>query len=232
MTKIWQPRRADQITPQEWLQLRTHLRERAERRGARLAIRDEMIVLAAFYTGLRRSELAGLTVGDLNLKNEHPFIVVRRGKGEKFREVAIGPKLRALFKRFVRQKAAWGEALNDDAPLFLSERGAFSGSGIARVFRRACVEAGLRPYHIHLARHFFGANLYAATKDLRVVRVQLGHSRITTTQVYMDLRGEEAAEAVAQYEDFIGTPRKTKPKHAPQVGSEPAKLSLVSGGGA
>jgi hypothetical protein len=138
--------------------------------------------------------------------NEHPFIVVRRGKGGKHREVTIGPRFRAELKRFLRAKESWGEPLGAASPVFVSERGRFSGSGIARVFRRACVAAGLPPFNAHKARHFYGTQIFAATKDLRIVRKMLGHARITTTQTYMQLHDDEAADGLAAFEKYIAAP--------------------------
>jgi integrase/recombinase XerD len=224
MPKPWELRRENQITREQFHRLRRHLRERAElaeRRGGRLAIRDEAIILTAFLTGLRRAEIAALTVGDLHLLNQHPFVVVRNGKGGRFREVAVGPRFRADLKRFLRVKEGWGEPVDDAAPLFLSERGRFTGGGIARVFRSACVAAGLPRFNVHLARHFYGTCLFAASKDLRVVRTMLGHARLATTQTYMHLHDEEAADGLAAFEKFIATPP-ARPGRRRAAGPAPA----------
>lgn len=209
MTRDWALHREDMITPDEFQRLRAYLRQRAELaevRRTRLPIRDEAIVLTAFFSGLRRAELAALNVEDVKLKNLSPFIVVRRGKGGRFREVTIGNKLRALLKRYLGWKRSWGESLEPEAALFCSERGRFTGSGIARVFKGACVRAGIRPHNVHRARHWHGTNFYAATKDLVALRKQLGHSRLTTTQVYTGLLDHEVAAAVDKFEKYISTP--------------------------
>jgi integrase len=160
--KTWTLSRDDLMTVPEWCQLRRHLRERAElaeRRRTRTAIVNEAVIMTVVGTGLRRAELAALDVGDLRLKNELPYLVVKSGKGSKHREVPMSPRLRAFLKRFLRWKATWGEPVEAGSPLFAGQRGRLKGSGINRLFKRACIEAGVRPLHVHAARHFMGTNL-------------------------------------------------------------------------
>jgi len=101
---------------------------------------------------------------------------------------------------YLRFKARRGEATAADSPVFVSAR---SGRPLGRrrmqdVFRRWCAEAGLsRPYRFHALRHTYATELYRAGEgDLRLVQKQLGHSRITTTQVYADVLDEDAEAAV------------------------------------
>ena len=206
MTKPWQLRRDDLMTREEWERLRHYLRERAElaeRRRTRTPIRNEAVVVTAVAPGMRRAEIASLNVGDVRLSNQDPFVIVRRGKGDKYREIPISAKFRAFLKRYLRFKASWGESLRDDAPLFMGERGRYTGSGIYRLFRKCCVAAGIRPLRVHAARHFLGARLYELTKDLVLVRKVLGHSRIVTTQVYVELDDSQIREGLAMYDSIL-----------------------------
>lgn len=206
MTKQWVLRRDDLMTRDDWARLRRWLRERvelAEARGAKTAIRNEAVVLTAVATGMRRSEIAALNVGDLRLHNESPFLIVRRGKGGKYREVPISPKFRAYLKRHLRFKESWGEPLDADAPLFVGARGRYTGNGLNRLFRKCCVAAEIRPLHIHSARHFLGSQLYGISKDLMLVRKVLGHSRVATTQVYVELKDSHLRESLDQYDVLL-----------------------------
>jgi integrase len=190
----------------EWARISRFLADRAlvaERRGTRRAIREQAIIATAAYAGLRRQEIADLRCGDLCLRNDDPYIVVRRGKGQKHREVVISPRLRRVLKNYLRSKARWGEPVEPSSMLFLSQRGPYTGSGIARIFRKTCARAGVRVLNIHALRHFFGSNLYASTKDLRLVQKQLGHSRITTTQVYIDLDDSDALQGMQAFDDRV-----------------------------
>lgn len=193
--KTWSLRRQDLLTGQEWAKLRASLNARAElaeMRGAWTAIQDRAICFVAVWTGLRRSELAALNRADLFLANERPYIVVRHGKGDKHREVIVSPDCRAFIKRFLKAKAERGAAAAEDAPLFVTQRGQrYTADGLYRVWRSACRFAGIPARKIHAARHYFATALYTATRDMRLVQKQLGHSRITTTQVYADLEDSE-----------------------------------------
>jgi len=195
--KTWALHREDLMTREEWLKLRSHLQAKYDLAVARdtwTAVQDLVICFTAIYTGLRRMELAGLRLGDLHLTNENPFIVVRHGKGDKFREVVISPSTRAMLKSFLRSQHVTPE----DAPdrfLFVPQRGEhYTPDGIYRVWKTACREAGIREVSIHKARHLYCTTLYAVKKDARFVQRQAGHTRLTTTQVYIDITDVDANE--------------------------------------
>ncbi len=121
------------------------------------------------------------------LTNDAPFLVVKDGKGGKRREVMISPILRAILKKFIRGM--------EPGPVFRPQRGErYTGNGLWRVWAVACAGAGILPRSIHKARHFYGQKQYEATNDLRFVQKQLGHSRIVTTQVYVEISNTKAAE--------------------------------------
>jgi site-specific recombinase XerD len=212
MPKEWSLRRERLLGREDWVVLHRYLLDRAalaEQRGGRRAVKEYILILFAAHTGLRRSEIAALKWRDLHLRNEAPFIVVRRGKGDQYREVAIGDELRRILKRFIRRMEVWGERTAPDDVVFLSQRGPYSGSGVARVFRNACQRSGIRVLNFHALRHFFGTNLHAATKDLRLVQKQLGHLRVTTTQVYVDVSSEDAVTGMAAFEKHISSEKKS-----------------------
>ena len=196
--KTWELHREDLMTREEWLKLRSHLQTKydlAIARGSWTAIQDMVICFTAVYTGLRRMELAALSLGDLHLTNENPYIVVRHGKGDKFREVRITPATRAMLKSFLKMQGLSTDAAPDRA-LFNSQRGRYTPNGIYRVWKTACAEAGIREVSIHKARHMYCSTLYATNKDPQFVRQQAGHSRITTTQVYIDIFDGDAGESL------------------------------------
>jgi len=243
VTKSWTLRRDDLMTREELLTLLRHLRERAElaeRRRTKTAIRNEAIVMTAVATGLRRSEIAALDIGDLRLHNENPYLVVRHGKGDKYREVPLSSRFRAFLKRYLRIKEQWGEPLAADAVVFLGERGRYSGGGVARVFKKSCVDAGLRPsLHVHAARHFLGAQLYSLTKDLMLVKKILGHSRSATTDVYVQLEDANVRDGLTRYDALLsgaqrraGSSSKPTRNQANRRFFDAPPMSLVSGGDA
>lgn len=193
--KTWTLRREDLLLPSEWQKLKSSLNARAElaeKRRRFTAVQERAICFVLVWTGARRAELAALTCGDVHLLNDRPYIVIRMGKGGRYREVVISPDCRVFLKRFLKAKEAHGQPVTDDAPLFLPQRGnRYSGSGVARVWRNACHRAGIPIRSAHKARHFFASRLYQATRDIKQVQRQLGHSKITTSQVYVELEDSE-----------------------------------------
>ena len=227
--KNWELHREDLLTPNEWAKLRASLNARAEVAESRCtwtAIQDHAICNFAVWTGLRRAEIAALNSGDLHLLNDEPFVVVQHGKGDKYRRVVLSPESRAHMKRFLRAKAERGESVEADAPLFRPQRGArYTGDGIYRVWKAACRRAGIPPRSIHKARHFFATKLYGATKNLLTVRKQLGHARVTTTQVYTDVDDAEVFAGMAALDKSLKTLPTTR-----ELGTDSApKPSKIAG---
>jgi integrase len=207
--KAWSLRREDLMTPQEWAKLRMSLNARAElaeRRRSWSAIQDRAICFLAVWAGLRRAELAALNCGDIYLTNDRPYVVVRHGKGDQYREVLLSPECRAFLKRFLKEKRARGEPVEGLAPLFLPQRGTrYTADGIYRVWKSSCSRAGIPARSIHKARHLFASVLYAATKNLRLVQKQLGHARVTTTTVYTDIFDEDTLAGMKALDKALKT---------------------------
>lgn len=191
--KTWELRREDLLQPIEWRQFRAFLNaayDLARARNGYTGVQDRAICLFAIYTGLRRSEISDIRIEDIFLTNESPYIVVRNGKGQKYREVLISNDCRVMLKNFLKVRR---ESVSN--ALFVPQRGTkYTGDGIYRVWKTAMKEAGLPPKSIHKARHYNGMMLYSASGDIVFVKKQLGHSRITTTQVYVDIVAEDAKE--------------------------------------
>jgi len=145
------------------------------------AARDTALFALLYGSGLRIGEALGLSVGDAPLPGpEDPLRV--RGKGAKERLVPVLPAVRQAV-------AAWLAQHPDPrrmAPLFLGVRGKRLSAGVAerrlRIFRRL---RGL-PEHTtpHALRHSFASHLLAAGGDLRSIQELLGHTSLSTTQVY------------------------------------------------
>ena len=228
--KPWTLKREDLLTPAEWAKLRATLNARAElaeTRSTWAAVQDRAICLLAAWTGFRRAELAALDCGDVHLTNDRPYIVVRHGKGDQYREVLLSPECRAFLKRFLKSKKARHQPTEGFAPLFLPQRGTrYTADGISRVWKSACKRAGIPARSIHKARHLFATSLYAATKDLRLVQKQLGHARITTTTVYADvyddatLEGMKALDKVLRQKDRSQIPKEqtSRTRHSTVTG--------------
>lgn len=138
-------------------------------------------ILELFYScGLRISELSALPIKDVNLEESELRI---RGKGAKVRLAPMGT--RAIER--VRAWLAMREEFKPQATtLFISTRGGtINRVGIWRIVKRHAREAGIvQTVTPHMLRHSFATHLLDHGADLRSVQEMLGHSSITTTQIY------------------------------------------------
>jgi len=189
------------LSPEEVSKLRRFASERAElhkAQGKRQGLRDWMIVDIAMSAGLRVSSIQKLRIADLHILYSDSSIFVRQGKGNKQRNVIIDKKLRRHLKEYLKLKKLWGESLDQEAHLLISERKApYSIGGLQDRWKVVCKLAGLPShYSIHCGRHVFCTTVYRNTKDLRLTQLQAGHSSPVVTQVYTHLLDEEVKKGM------------------------------------
>jgi len=151
-------------------------------------VRDRAMLEVLYGSGLRVSELATLKLAEINL--EDGFLVCR-GKGGKERIVPLGRTACAAIKRYlaeVRPRLDGGGR----EELFLSRRGRpFTRQGVWKLLRQHAAAAGLAArISPHVLRHSFATHLLERGADLRSVQLMLGHSQITTTQIYTHVSRE------------------------------------------
>jgi len=160
-----------------------------------LALRDLAIMELLYSSGLRLSELVGLDLTALDLKDR---LVTVEGKGRKQRIVPMGTKA-------VTALAAWIAARSLLAPL--GEQALFLGRNGRRLGARAIqlrIAAHARrqglPVHLHphLFRHSFASHLLESSHDLRGVQELLGHANLGTTQIYTHLDFQHLAHIYDQ----------------------------------
>jgi site-specific recombinase XerD len=170
-------------------------------------MRDKAILETLFSTGLRVSELAGLTKDQVNLKNEE-FTV--RGKGGKLRVVFLSNQARYWLKLYLAKRSSM------DPHLFVShdragksrEEGGLTPRSIQRLVERYAKAAGItKPITPHTLRHTFATDLLRNGADIRSVQSLLGHASITTTQIYTHITDERLKEIYDAFHD-----KKRKPK--------------------
>ena len=141
-----------------------------------------------FDTGLRISEALALKARDLD--HARQVIHVRHGKGDKERQVKLGETLYQLLRSYwreVRMKGPHPELLSKDSLLFAGASGApMSLGGARKALKLATREAGITKLITpHTFRHSYATQQLETGTELPVVQAQLGHARISSTQIYL-----------------------------------------------
>jgi integrase/recombinase XerD len=151
-------------------------------------LRDKAMLEVMYAAGLRVSELTGLRVQDARLRDG---FLLCRGKGNKERIVPLGKSALDAVGRYLAE-ARPRLAKRASPALFLTRRGeAFTRQGYWKALKSYAKAAGLAAkVHPHVLRHTFATHLLERGADLRSVQMMLGHSQITTTQIYTHVSRE------------------------------------------
>jgi integrase/recombinase XerD len=159
--------------------------------------RDKAMLELLYATGLRVSELVSLKLKDVNLEQGY---VLCLGKGGKERIVPFGHSAEEALREYL-QKARPKLLKTDDSSLFLSSRGgAFTRQGFWKLLKKYGKQAGLeQKISPHVLRHSFATHLLERGADLRSVQLMLGHSQITTTQIYTHVSRKHLKEIYQKY---------------------------------
>jgi integrase/recombinase XerD len=161
-------------------------------------LRDRAMLEVLYATGLRVSELVGLSVNDLDLETR---VLVARGKGGKERIVPLGAPAAAAVKAWLgppRDRMLKGRRARD---LFVTPRGRrMTRHGFAKLLDRYARAAGIeRRVSPHKLRHSFATHLLEGGADLRAVQAMLGHSDVATTQIYTHVDRTHAQRLHARF---------------------------------
>lgn len=148
-----------------------------------MALRDRAMLETLYSTGLRVSELVGLTLADTDLENG---LVRCRGKGNKERVVPLGEIACERVARYLESARTRLARSADDGSLFLTGRGrSMTRVAFWQLLRRCAERAGIRSHlSPHVLRHSFATHLLDGGADLRSIQEMLGHAKIGTTQIY------------------------------------------------
>jgi len=143
--------------------------------------RNRAMLELLYASGLRVSELASLQLGDVEGRTGQ---VRCFGKGSKERIVPVGNKALEAIQKYMGIRAVTKGA-RDAKYLFVSKKGArLSRQSIGKIVSNYGAAAGIAGVHPHLFRHSFASHLVEHGADLRSVQEMLGHSNLSTTQVY------------------------------------------------
>jgi len=170
----------------------------APRAEKTLGLRDRAMLETLYASGLRVSELVALKLGQVS---QDMGVVRVVGKGSKERLVPLGEEAIAWIRQYLKEarpELLGGRAAGD---LFVTTRGAaMTRQMFWHLLRRYAAQAGLKKsISPHTLRHAFATHLLNHGADLRVVQLLLGHSDISTTQIYTHVARERLKQLHAKH---------------------------------
>lgn len=152
---------------------------------------SKVAIWIMYYAGLRINEATNLRMDDVQLDEDGGWLIVRRGKGGKYRRVPIAPALAEILRDYMTWR------VDSEYLLATKKTGHISSVTIQAELREARRKLGwsedITP---HILRHSFASQVYQKTQDILVVSKLLGHTNLTTTQVYAHLHDDRMVEAV------------------------------------
>ncbi|MAG13923.1 MAG: tyrosine recombinase [Spirochaetales bacterium] len=168
-----------------------------KKRAPFYSVRDSSILELLYSTGCRVSELVGINMMDVSLRERSILI---RGKGGKQRMVFVGDKAMKALRAYLPHRSGTLRRTPGEEAFFVNKRGGrLTRRGIADIIRRhagqARLQKGVTP---HTFRHSFATHLLDNGADIRVVQEMLGHASLSTTQVYTHLGFERLKAAYAK----------------------------------
>lgn len=149
-----------------------------------LALRDKAIIEVLYSSGLRLAELIGLNIHDLDLQQGLMNVT---GKGKKTRRVPLGSPACKAIKDWLKIRTKLN--VQDHDAVFLSQHGKRISARSVQLRLRHWAQKQAMSSHIHphMLRHSFASHILESSGDLRAVQELLGHSDISTTQIYTHL---------------------------------------------
>ena len=149
-----------------------------------LSARDRAMFELLYSAGLRVSEIIALDLNHLDLNHQQVFI---QGKGQKNRLGIIGEPAKKAIALWLNYRALFAKA--GEPALFLTKQGKrLSVRALQyRLFKRAIQQGLSTRVHPHRLRHSFATHLLESSRDLRAVQELLGHSHLSSTQIYTQM---------------------------------------------
>jgi integrase/recombinase XerD len=163
-----------------------------------LGIRDRAMLEVMYASGLRVSELVGLAITQLNLRQG---VIRVQGKGSKERLVPLGGEAMSWIECYLRESRSDLLKHHSSDDLFVTRRGsALTRQAFWYLIKRYARQAGIhKPLSPHTLRHAFATHLLNHGADLRAVQMLLGHSDLSTTQIYTHVARERLKDLHRQH---------------------------------
>ena len=154
-----------------------------------IEIRDMAIVELMYSSGLRVSETVNINISDFEEKMSFLRVI---GKGSKTRLVPMGRFAIKAINNWLTERE---KILNNTDALFLNSKGArLSVRSVQLRLKKMATKQGLPPVHPHMLRHSFATHMLESSGDLRTIQELLGHSSLSTTQIYTKLDYQHLAK--------------------------------------
>ena len=154
-------------------------------------IRDRAIIETLYSTGIRRAEVANLTIYDIDARRK--TLMVREGKCQKDRLLPIGERALKWIEKYRLEIRPGYVTGFDNGILFLTDRGEkFRRSALSGRVKRYIKKAGIDvPGSCHLFRHAMATHMLENGADIRFIQAMLGHADLSTTQIYTQVSIEK-----------------------------------------
>lgn len=164
-----------------------------------IQLRDKAILEMLFSTGLRVSELSKLQIDQVNL-NKDEFTI--RGKGDKLRVVFLSNQTKYWVKQYLEERKDLSPSMfvRHDKAKGREEPKNLTPRSVQRLIKKYSKMAGITKIVTpHTLRHSFATDLLINGADIRSVQVMLGHSSITTTQIYTHITNQQLREVYKSF---------------------------------
>ncbi|RXM50887.1 MULTISPECIES: site-specific tyrosine recombinase XerD [unclassified Chryseobacterium] len=164
-----------------------------------LGKRNQCIIEVLYGCGLRVSELIDLKISNINFKEQYIKVL---GKGNKTRFVPLADYTAELLESYIKEVRSKGKINKKyEDTLFLNSRGtSMSRVIVFLIIKELTDKAGVnKKISPHTFRHSFATHLLQNGADLRYIQEMLGHSSITTTEIYTHLKTEELRDVILSY---------------------------------
>ncbi len=162
-----------------------------------LWLRDKAMLELLYSSGLRLTELQSLCMKDIDFNRRLLRIT---GKGNKTRIVPFGTQAYESLLKWLEVYRLWQGQFNADSAVFISQKGGLLGPRqIENRVKLQALRAGVNiDLHPHLLRHCFASHMLSNSGDLRAVQEMLGHSNLSTTQIYTHIDFDHLAKIYDQ----------------------------------
>lgn len=171
-------------------------------------LRLNAMIHLLYASGMRVSELVSIKLAEITSGNN--FNLIRKsflinGKGNKERVVVISEQAREALEQYLKIRKIFCSGKSHKAQNYFfasnSAQGYMTRQNFAILLKKACIEAGLDPDSIspHTLRHSFASHLLEGGADLRVIQELLGHSDISTTQIYTHIQTSHLKKTLQEF---------------------------------